>query len=188
LCTGSSSIPRQGLLGESQGQTQDREAIQEQSIQSDNQGPGKRSLPGGTFDAQPEVCCSRVLAVARYLPRQSTRLRQVIGCGKIADTARCLPRQVTLRGKLSSAARSCRGKLHCTTVLLCCCSSASASVALWVLPSVRGRALCRRRCPVASGVGAGGIGFSHIQDVQIYVPGQLRHEHLMPLSPAVRGR
>jgi hypothetical protein len=55
-------------------------------------------------------------------------------------------------------------------VLLCSCSSAFASVALRVLPGVRGRALCRRRCPVASGAGAGGAGFLHAQDVQIHVP------------------
>jgi hypothetical protein len=73
-------------------------------------------------------------------------------------------------------------------VLLCCCSSAFASVALWVLPGVRGRALCRRRRPVANGAGAGGAGFLHAQDVQIHVFGLPRRAHLMPLSPAVRGR
>ena len=104
-------------------------------------GPGKRSLPGRLVKAQLVVCCSPVLAAAGYLPRQDNWY------GKPSGATRYWLRQ-----------EHCCDK-PCTVVSLCHCSSEPASEALWALPGVRGRPLCRRRRPVASGAGARGIGF-----------------------------
>jgi hypothetical protein len=137
-----------------------------------NQGPGKRCLPGRVAEPQREVCRGKTLAAARYLPRQATKR------GKLLGVASYPARQGFAAAILP----------YCAAMLLCCYSSVPASVVLWVLPSVRGRTLCRRWCPVASGAGAGGIGFSHVQDRPDSLNGTAPAWHLMPLSPAVRGR
>jgi hypothetical protein len=85
------------------------------------QGPGKRSLPGSLPKARQDTCRGKVSGAARYQARQGIR-----------------------RGKVLAATR-------CDAVLLCCRSSASASMAFWGLPGMRGGVLCGRRRTVASG-------------------------------------
>ena len=125
MCTGSRSVPRQGLPGDRQGPpwflwSHSRTKYSSQGDKAPARGAGREGQPRH----------HKELAVTRHASRQGPV------SGKLPDAARQRPRQGACRGKLPLCTRA---PAHPPT-----CRSRT-------LPGVRGGRLCSQRCAVASG-------------------------------------
>ena len=179
MCTGSRSIPRQGLPGDRQGPpwflwSHSRTKYPSQGDKTPARGACREGQPrhlktparGACREGQPRHL--NELAATRHASRQGPV------SDKLPDATRQRPRQGTCRGKRPLCTHA---PAHPPT-----CRSGT-------LPGVRGGRLCSQGCAVASGadkvavVANGGV-----------PDGPLLHYlgdadgHLMPLSPAVRVR
>ena len=174
MCTGSRSVPRQGLPGVRQGPSLFKLLPFKNKVLTEKTRPRQEKLAGKDKTPARGACREghprhlKELAAARLAPRQGPV------SDKLPDATRQRSRQGACRDKLPPYTRAPAHPPTCRP---------------GALPGARGKRLCSQRCTVASGadkitvVANGGVPDGPFLHCLSDTDG-----HLMPLSPAVRVR